>query len=207
MGHIFEHKVFDWDNEGTVPDKTLQSAGFSVGYKPPAAYFNAFWSSVSKAIKELQEKLNATDENMNFMTSHFEGELDAAFNNLSERTSQLGADIEDVSDEMSGLPQMIAGSYEGNGEPTNIRFSGLGYKPRKIEIAPATAGNYSVATLIQDCPYASIMRSANESYAMRLEWHNNGVLLIANNPNSTSPTASSVVCETAGTTYHYIIYK
>lgn len=49
----------EWNNTGTEPSQTLRDNGFTAGYKPPAAYFNWFWSLVSKCIAELQEKLNS----------------------------------------------------------------------------------------------------------------------------------------------------
>ncbi len=52
----FENKPPEWQNEGTEPTDEIKKIGFQAGYKPPAAYFNWFWSKVSKCINELQQK-------------------------------------------------------------------------------------------------------------------------------------------------------
>lgn len=52
----FEKVVPVWNAAGTEPPDTLKNTGFQVGYKPPADYFNWFWSSVSQCLAELQEK-------------------------------------------------------------------------------------------------------------------------------------------------------
>lgn len=94
--------------------------------------------------------------------------------------------------------------YTGNGGAVNTRFAELGYIPTKIEIVPATAGNFSVTTLIAYCPFSSIMRSSNEAYGISLEWTENGVTMTPCEPdNSNAPT---VVCEAEGVQYYYVIY-
>ncbi len=56
----FKNTPPDWQAEGIEPTPELRKDGFPVGYKPPAAYFNWFWTKVSKCIAELQAKV---DEN------------------------------------------------------------------------------------------------------------------------------------------------
>ena len=85
MGFEFKHKVFDWGNEGTEPNDELKRNGFQSGYKPPAAFFNAFWNRVSKAIKELQENLNISDDNSTVGISY----LDSQVYELGERVDVL----------------------------------------------------------------------------------------------------------------------
>lgn len=53
----FENKAPDWSATGVEPPVTLKARGFEAGYKPPASYFNWFWTLVSKCIAELQEKV------------------------------------------------------------------------------------------------------------------------------------------------------
>ena len=53
----FINKMPEWKNEGTEPSEELKSKGFTQGYKPPAGVFNHFWSLVTKAITELQNKV------------------------------------------------------------------------------------------------------------------------------------------------------
>lgn len=52
----FEKKVPEWLAAGSEPPASLKQSGFTPGYKPPADYFNWFWSSVSAVLAELQEK-------------------------------------------------------------------------------------------------------------------------------------------------------
>lgn len=53
----FENKIPEWKAEGSEPPESLKTSGFQVGYKPPAPYFNWFWSRVSACLHELVEKL------------------------------------------------------------------------------------------------------------------------------------------------------
>ena len=53
----FEKKVPEWNAEGVEPPESLKTSGFEPGMKPPAAHFNWFWNGISKAVKELQEKV------------------------------------------------------------------------------------------------------------------------------------------------------
>ncbi len=63
--NIFEK---EWSNQGTTPSDELASNGFEGGMKPPAGVFNWFWCKTIKAIKELQSKLSATNDNVNILT-------------------------------------------------------------------------------------------------------------------------------------------
>lgn len=50
----FEKNVPLWEAAGTEPPEDLKKSGFTAGFKPPAAYFNWFWTGVSEALTELQ---------------------------------------------------------------------------------------------------------------------------------------------------------
>ena len=54
----FEKDVPEWTAEGTEPPASLKSGGFTAGYKPPAAFFNWFWSGVSACLTEIRTKLS-----------------------------------------------------------------------------------------------------------------------------------------------------
>lgn len=59
----FKNKSPEWKNEGAEPSDELKNKGFQPGYKPPAAFFNWFWSLVSKCITEIQHILGVhTDD-------------------------------------------------------------------------------------------------------------------------------------------------
>jgi hypothetical protein len=61
----FEKKPPEWLAEGSEPPASLKESGFQPGYKPPAAYFNWFWHTVSEAIKELQTGAVPTSRTVN----------------------------------------------------------------------------------------------------------------------------------------------
>lgn len=60
----FNNKVPEWNNEGTAPSEELKSRGFVGGYKPPASVFNYMYNRYSKCIKEVQDKLANTEEDI-----------------------------------------------------------------------------------------------------------------------------------------------
>ena len=57
----FEKTVPEWNAQGAEPPSSLKTSGFQAGYKPPASYFNWFWSKVSACLTELQTKLSKVD--------------------------------------------------------------------------------------------------------------------------------------------------
>ena len=57
----FENKTPEWPKEGVEPSSEIKNKGFAPGYKPPAAYFNWFWNSVSKNLAEIKTKLSNVD--------------------------------------------------------------------------------------------------------------------------------------------------
>lgn len=54
----------DWTAEGTEPTEEIKSTGFFAGYKPPADYFNWFWTKVSKCLSEIQTKLGTAEDKL-----------------------------------------------------------------------------------------------------------------------------------------------
>lgn len=52
----FEKPIPQWFAAGAEPPESLKQSGFTVGYKPPADYFNWFWYCVSQCLAELQDK-------------------------------------------------------------------------------------------------------------------------------------------------------
>jgi hypothetical protein len=71
----FEKTVPQWDAAGTEPPSTLKASGFTAGYKPPAAYFNWFWHSVSQCLSELQSKNISLEEALQELLDNM-GDLD-----------------------------------------------------------------------------------------------------------------------------------
>lgn len=54
---IFEEQAPGWSAKGAEPSAEFKAGGYRAGYKPPAGFFNWFWTRVSKALAELQSKV------------------------------------------------------------------------------------------------------------------------------------------------------
>ena len=59
MAYNYEDNIPQWGNEGTEPHETVRTEGYKPGYKPPASYFNWFWSHVLKWLNDLRTKLSS----------------------------------------------------------------------------------------------------------------------------------------------------
>lgn len=59
MAYNYDDQIPDWTNEGTEPADSVKNEGFKAGYKPPAAYFNWFWSHTLKWLTDLRTKLSS----------------------------------------------------------------------------------------------------------------------------------------------------
>ena len=46
-----------WSAAGVEPPPEFKASGYVAGYKPPAGFFNWFWTLVSKCVSELQTAL------------------------------------------------------------------------------------------------------------------------------------------------------
>ena len=226
----------EWENEGVEPSANLKENGFVAGYKPPAAVFNWLFNKLIKRANENTERgfdfyREISGPNFDNLTEEGIYKCTGAKNAIvivNRRSTTLyqmvlyemrvyvrfgktdgtwGEPIyyvtEDDVDERT-----IVGTYTGLGDWTqNIHFANLGYKPKKIEIVPAKAGNFSAAVLIQDCPYSAVMRSTNESYGIALDWTDNGVLMTPYKSGSTNIDYPTILCDEKDVVYHYIIYK
>ncbi len=53
----FKHPSPGWKNQGVEPREEFKESGYVAGYKPPAAFFNWFWTLVSNGLSELQDVL------------------------------------------------------------------------------------------------------------------------------------------------------
>ncbi len=53
----FTNSPPDWTALGVEPKESVKATGFFAGYKPPAAYFNWFWTKTSNCFREIQEKI------------------------------------------------------------------------------------------------------------------------------------------------------
>lgn len=114
----FTNKTPNWQAEGTEPSDSLKTEGFAAGYKPPAAYFNWFWTLVSKCITELQEKLNWISEN------GYEHPTGSGYNHIP--TGGAAGQILDYSADGTAkwatpqLPRVTASSNDGVAYTANI---------------------------------------------------------------------------------------
>lgn len=57
----------DWQAVGAEPPASLKNSGFLSGYKPPAAYFNWFWSKVSRLLSQIRTAVVAIQD---YLTTH-----------------------------------------------------------------------------------------------------------------------------------------
>ena len=74
----FTNSSPNWNKTGTEPPASMKSQGFKAGYKPPAGFFNWFWTKVSKCITELQSKITSIVSFLSTDDFSLYKELDAA---------------------------------------------------------------------------------------------------------------------------------
>lgn len=55
----------NWSASGAEPPSTMKSQGFLSGYKPPAAYFNWFWTKVSVLFGQILTVVNKIQDYLN----------------------------------------------------------------------------------------------------------------------------------------------
>lgn len=84
-----------WDAAGAEPSVDLQTKGFTAGYKPPAAYFNYLFHTITECLKELQTVAIKTNNGLsNFalekFTSKDAAEIETYLNGISEN---MGANV------------------------------------------------------------------------------------------------------------------
>lgn len=71
----FNNTAPDWVAEGVEPPEELKITGFKVDYRPPADYFNWFWSKVSSCIAELQNNSAGYMPNYDVTDGTYHGEI------------------------------------------------------------------------------------------------------------------------------------
>ena len=59
MAYNYDDQIPVWQNEGTEPTDSVKTEGFKAGYKPPATYFNWFWSHTLKWFSDIRTKLSS----------------------------------------------------------------------------------------------------------------------------------------------------
>lgn len=107
----FTNTPLEWKNEGTEPTEEIKEKGFVAGYKPPAAYFNWFWSKVCKCIAELQTKLTG-EESARILADEILEE------NIAEHTVQITTAIDHVDEKNN--PHNVTKSQVGLGNVPNV---------------------------------------------------------------------------------------
>lgn len=112
----FNNKMFDWQNSGAEPSTDLKQNGFRGGYKPPATVFNNFFSRVTKAITELQEKLNAEETSR---TNADNGKANTDLTNVPN--DALKTKLETVGGIGGGIPVADATSADGKAYTATIK--------------------------------------------------------------------------------------
>ena len=108
----FNHKMFDWQNQGAEPSAELKQSGFQAGYKPPATVFNNFWYKTSNAITELQTTFDGHTHTQSEVT----GLTDALANKANADLSNIDDDafLQKVQNAgAGGIPIVNAASTDG----------------------------------------------------------------------------------------------
>lgn len=157
----FENKAPEWSAQGVEPPVTLKERGFEAGYKPPASYFNWFWSGVSACLKELIEKLtghaNNTDnphkvtaEKIGAAKSDLENVDEDVFRNkastsgvlgipIVEATSDDGVDyiatVDGVSELQNGMMLTIIPNKTSTSTAITLNVNGLGAKHVRLALS------------------------------------------------------------------------
>lgn len=76
----------NWSASGAAPPSSMRSQGFLSGYKPPAAYFNWFWTKVSVLFSQILTVVNNMQDYLNnklFYIRYDVGEVTAVGNLVS----------------------------------------------------------------------------------------------------------------------------
>lgn len=121
----FQHKIPEWKNEGVQPPDDLIENGYQVKQKPPAAFFNWFWSKVTKAIKELQDTFSShTHEAQSLEMSEGSGTT------VGDVVENLQHDLDNKLDkDIGNLENPISVSNGGTGKATELEaFDTLAFR-------------------------------------------------------------------------------
>ena len=59
MAYNYDDQIPTWANEGAEPAESVKLEGYKPGYKPPASYFNWFWSRTLRWLNDLRTKLSS----------------------------------------------------------------------------------------------------------------------------------------------------
>lgn len=144
----FKHKSPGFTAEGTEPPESLKTEGFKQGYKPPAGFFNWFWTLVSNCITEIQTILArmAQDDLSNVDDETFR---DKAVNAgvggvpIVEAISTDGvaytATVDGVTELYNGLLVTIIPNMTSTDRSVTINVNGLGDKMIRVPLSFNTA--------------------------------------------------------------------
>lgn len=123
----------DWNVEGVEPTNDIKSTGFKMGYKPPAQYFNWFWTKVSKCIAELQVKLSSVKNEQVGVKNSVNGEIFNDYENNVASGNYSTASGKHTS--ATGESQFVVGQYNkddtdalfivGNGESVSNKSNAM----------------------------------------------------------------------------------
>ena len=153
MAIEFENRIPEWKNEGTEPVE-LREKGFEAGYKPPAPYFNWFWSKVSKCINELQAKIQGIKaEDIGATKTDLSNVSDTKFEEkvlefapkgtlIVEATSTDGqiyeANVDDISELPNGMQITIIPNMTSTSRTIKLNINGLGEIPIRQPLSFST---------------------------------------------------------------------
>ena len=158
----FTNSPPEWQNNGEEPSQSLKESGFTPGYKPPAAYFNWFWSKVSACITELQNKLldvNTSKAEANIKKNPDDTTGDIIETHLTVGSRKAGSTIGEKSFAQGGdiTASGVASHAEGGGTTASGNHSHAEGYDTTASIIAAHAEGYSTT--------ASAMAAHAEGYS------------------------------------------
>ena len=124
----FDNKFPEWKNEGAEPSADLKESGFTAGYKPPASIFNWFWSKVSKAITEIQNKLSKS-------------KIAPIVTATSTDGATYTATVDGITELSNGLEIVIIPNMTSTNTAVKFDLNGLGAKNVRLKINGYNNGN------------------------------------------------------------------
>ena len=190
----FEKVVPTWNAPGAEPPDTLKNEGFYPEYRPPAEYFNWFFSGVSACLEELQETLTyhvlpeGTD--LNTLTEqglygHFSAPVASGYANNPLASQSTGIILE-VWNSGGSVMQRLTGILVGSVYLRRYHDGGWS-EWRKLAL---TTDNVASATKLQTARTITVTGAASGSFTF--DGSENKTVELKSNDNKTIASGSDL---------------
>ena len=140
MAYNYEDNIPQWGNEGTEPVDRVKTEGYKPGYKPPASYFNWFWSHVLKWLNDLRTKLSSLHTQV--------GSLETKVTTLENKDYDISAEsvlakIKTVDGAESGLDaDMVDGKHASEFAPVDHTHTQYATSTHSHPLATETSNGF-----------------------------------------------------------------